>query len=324
MYHLEADPMRRKKVVVTGGAGFIGSNLSTELCKGNEVTIVDDFSTGKEDNIKELIGAGSVRLVKGSITDLETIKSSFKGADYVFHQAAIPSVPRSVADPLKTNDAGITGTLTVLVAARDCGIEKVVFASSSSVYGETESLPKREDMECRPMSPYAVTKLAGEHYCRVFNELYNLKTVALRYFNVYGPMQDPKSEYAAVVPKFIDCALRGEAFPIHGDGLQSRDFTFVGDVVRANLMAAESNATGVYNIGGGKRTTVVELAQAISEVVGTEMKVVHLPPRPGDVKDSWADISKAYRDFGFKPAFTLREGISETVAWFRRHLGSRG
>ncbi|MDH7555830.1 MAG: SDR family oxidoreductase [Candidatus Methanosuratincola sp.] len=316
--------MRRKKVVVTGGAGFIGSNLSAELCKDNEVTIVDNFSTGKEGNIKDLIDSGCARLLRGSVTDLEAMKAAFKGADYVFHEAAIPSVPRSVADPMRTNDAGVTGTLAVLVAARDCGIEKVVFASSSSVYGETESLPKKEDMVCMPMSPYAVTKLAGEHYCRVFTELYGLGTVALRYFNVYGPMQDPGSEYAAVVPKFIDCALKGEAFPIHGDGLQSRDFTFVRDVVRANLMAAESKSTGVYNIGGGRRTTVLELAQAISEVVGFEMRAVHLPPRPGDVRDSWADISKAKRDFGFEPAFTLREGISETVAWFRRCLGTQG
>ncbi|MEM2125547.1 MAG: SDR family oxidoreductase [Candidatus Methanosuratincola sp.] len=310
--------MRRKKVVVTGGAGFIGSNLSAELCKDNEVTIVDDFSTGKESNIKDLIGSGSVRLLRGSVTDLEAMKAAFKGADYVFHQAAVPSVPRSVSDPIKTNDAGVTGTLIVLVAARDSGVEKVVFASSSSVYGETATLPKREDMECRPMSPYAVTKLAGEHYCRVFTELYGLGTVALRYFNVYGPMQDPRSEYAAVVPRFIDCALRGEAFPINGDGLQSRDFTFVKDVVRANLLAAESKATGVYNIGAGRSTTVIELAKTISEVLGLEMRAIHLPPRPGDVRDSWADIMKAKRDLGFVPAFSLKEGIAKTVEWFKR------
>ncbi|MDI9609336.1 MAG: SDR family oxidoreductase [Candidatus Verstraetearchaeota archaeon] len=310
--------MRRKKVVVTGGAGFIGSNLSAELCKDNEVTIVDNFSTGKESNIKDLIGSGSVRVLRGSVTDLEAMKAAFKGADYVFHQAAVPSVPRSVSDPIKTNDAGVTGTLTVLIAARDSGVEKVVFASSSSVYGETATLPKREDMECRPMSPYAVTKLAGEHYCRVFNELYGLGTVALRYFNVYGPMQDPRSEYAAVVPRFIDCALRGEAFPINGDGLQSRDFTFVKDVVRANLLAAESKATGVYNIGAGRRTTVIELAKTISEVLGLEMRAIHLPPRPGDVRDSWADIMKAKRDLGFVPAFSLKEGIAKTVEWFKR------
>ncbi|MEJ5292004.1 MAG: SDR family oxidoreductase [Candidatus Methanosuratincola sp.] len=313
--------MRGKRVVVTGGAGFIGSNLSAELCNGNEVTIVDDFSTGKESNIKDLVGAGSASLRRGSVTDLEAMKAAFRGADYVFHLAAITSVPRSVSEPIKTNDVGVTGTLTVLVAARDCGVEKVVFASSSSVYGETATLPKREEMECRPMSPYAVTKLAGEHYCRVFNELYGLKTVALRYFNVYGPMQDPRSEYAAVVPKFIDCALKGEAFPIYGDGLQSRDFIFVKDVVRANLMAAESKATGVYNIGGGRGTTVIDLAKTISEVLGSEMRAIHLPPRPGDVRDSWADISKARRDLGFEPAFTLREGIAKTVGWIRMHKG---
>ncbi len=313
--------MRRKKVVVTGGAGFIGSNLSAELCKENEVTIVDDFSTGKESNIKGIIGFGGARLIRRSVTDLEAMKEAFKSTDFVFHQAAIPSVPRSVSDPIKTNDAGITGTLKVLVAARECGVEKVVFASSSSVYGETEMLPKREDMECRPMSPYAVSKLAGEHYCRVFTELYGLKTVALRYFNVYGPMQDPKSEYAAVIPRFIDCAFRGEAFPIYGDGLQSRDFTYVKDVVRANLLAAESKATGVYNIGSGKRTTVIELAKAISEVLGCEMRIAHLSPRSGDVRDSWADISKAKRDWGFEPAYSLKEGIAETVEWFRRQDG---
>lgn len=315
--------MKDKRVVVTGGAGFIGSNLSADLCRENEVTVIDDFSTGRDGNIKNLVSRGKVRLVKGSITSLDALKTAFRGADYVLHQAAIPSVPRSVSDPIKTNDAGITGTLTVLVAARDCGVRKVVFASSSSVYGETPELPKRENMECRPMSPYAVTKLAGEHYCRVFTEIYGLETTSLRYFNVYGPMQDPKSEYAAVVPKFIDCALKGEAFPIFGDGLQSRDFTFVKDVVRGNLMAAESDATGVYNIGGGKRTAVIELAKTVSEVVGSGMKVVYLPPRPGDVRDSWADTSKAKKDLGFEPAYSLRQGITETVEWFVKERKSK-
>ncbi|MDI9643628.1 MAG: SDR family oxidoreductase [Candidatus Verstraetearchaeota archaeon] len=309
--------MKNKKVVVTGGAGFIGANISETLCCSNEVTIVDDLSTGRISNVLEFIESKKVKFVKGSVTDLSLLKEAFNGADFVLHQAAIPSVPRSVLDPIKTNEAGITGTLCVLVAARDCGVKKVVYASSSSVYGEMSTLPKREDMEPKPMSPYALTKLAGEHYCRIFTELYGLKTVALRYFNVYGPRQDPVSEYAAVVPKFIDCALKGEAMPIYGDGYQTRDFTYVKDVVRANILAAESEVTGVYNIAGGKKVSIFELARIVSEITGSEMRVQFLEPRTGDVRESWADISKAKRDLGFEPKYSLRAGLEETIKWFK-------
>ncbi len=309
--------MRGKKVVITGGAGFIGSNLAEKLSAENELVLVDDFSTGKASNVKELVDSGVAKLVKRSVTDLDSLKRAFDGAEFVFHLAAIPSVPRSISDPIKTNEAGITGTLNVLVAARDCDVKKVVFASSSSVYGESKVLPKSEGMECKPLSPYALTKLAGEHYCRIFTDLYGLKTVALRYFNVYGPKQDPNSEYAAVVPKFIDCALKGRPFPIHGDGSQTRDFTFIKDVVRANILVAESSATGVYNIAGGKRTSILELAKIIAEAAGTGLKIEYLEPRKGDIKDSYADISKAKNDFGYVPTYTVERGIYETLSWYK-------
>jgi UDP-glucose 4-epimerase len=233
--------MKGKRVVITGGAGFIGSSLAFELCDENEVVIVDDCSTGSFENVRGLVESRQVSFFYESITNLEALSRAFAGADYVLHQAAIPSVPRSIKWPMKTNEVGITGTLTVLMAARHCGVKKVVFASSSSVYGDSEKLPKKEGEEGRPLSPYALTKLAGEHYCRLNRELYGLETVSLRYFNVYGPRQDPKSEYAAVVPRFIARCLAGERMQVYGDGTQTRDFVFVRDVVSANLMAAEAD-----------------------------------------------------------------------------------
>jgi len=312
--------MRGKRAVVTGGAGFIGSNLAEALSIDNEVVIVDDFSTGKLENLKDLVSTGAAKLVKGSVTDLDVLRGIFEGTDFVFHLAAIPSVPRSIVDPISVNEVGIKGTLNVLVAARECSVRKVVFASSSSVYGDTKKLPKREEMECRPISPYALTKLVGEHYCRIFTELYGLKTVSLRYFNVYGPKQDPNSEYAAVVPRFIVCALEGRPFPIHGDGSQTRDFIFVKDTVMANIIAAESTATGVYNIAGGKRTSVLELARTISEAAGSEFRAEFMEPRKGDIKDSYADISKARKDLGFEPSYPLEKGIAETLAWYKTNF----
>ncbi|MEN3035147.1 MAG: SDR family oxidoreductase [Candidatus Methanosuratincola sp.] len=309
--------MRGKKVVVTGGAGFIGSNLAEALSINNEVVIVDDFSTGKLENIKDLVATGAAKLVNGSVTDLDGLRGVFEGTDFVFHLAAIPSVPGSIVDPIGANEVGIKGTLNVLVAARDCGVRKVVFASSSSVYGDTNELPKREGAECRPISPYALTKLVGEHYCRIFTELYGLETVSLRYFNVYGPKQDPNSEYAAVVPRFIVCALKGRPFLIHGDGSQTRDFIFVKDAVMANIIAAESPANGIYNIAGGKRTSILELAKIISEAAGSELKAEFTEPRKGDIKDSYADISKARKDLGFEPSYPLEKGIAETLNWYK-------
>ena len=304
-------------VLVTGGAGFIGSNLAEGLLKEGEVTVVDNFSTGAIGNISALINSGRIRFVEGDINDADLMKNVLKGKKYVFHVAAIPSAPKSINDLLKANEANVTGTLKLLAAARDCGVEKVIFGSSSSVYGDTPTLPKDEGMVPNPMSPYAVTKLAGEHYCRIFTELYGLKTVALRYFSVYGPRQDPESEYATVVPKFIKCALKGVTMPIYGDGKQTRDFTFVKDVVRANVLAAESEATGVYNVSGGKRITVKTLAEAVAKTAGTKVKVDYWPARAGDVRDSYADISHARGAFGYVPQYRLEQGLEETVSWFK-------
>jgi len=299
------------KAVVTGGAGFIGSNLAEELAKEqeNEVVVVDNLSTGRRENLQNLKNLKKCLFVEGSVTDLDLLRGVFKGCDFVFHQAAIPSVPRSVKDPLATNNVNTNGTLNVLVAARDCGVKKVVFASSSSVYGDTPELPKREEMTPNPLSPYAVTKLVGEYYCKVFEEVYGLKTVSLRYFNVYGPRQDPHSDYAAVVPKFVKSVSENKPPVIFGDGEQTRDFTFVKDVVRANLLAAKSGATGVFNIASGRRVSINELAEKIIKIQGKELEPVHSEPREGDVKHSLGDISRAQRGFGFEPRYSLEEGL---------------
>ncbi len=299
------------KAVVTGGAGFIGSNLTEELAKEqeNEVVVVDNLSTGRRENLQNLKNLKKCLFVEGSVTDLDLVRGVFKGCDFVFHQAAIPSVPRSVKDPLATNNVNTNGTLNVLVAARDCGVKKVVFASSSSVYGDTPELPKREEMTPNPLSPYAVTKLVGEYYCKVFEEVYGLKTVSLRYFNVYGPRQDPHSDYAAVVPKFVKSVSENKPPVIFGDGEQTRDFTFVKDVVRANLLAAKSGATGVFNIASGRRVSINELAEKIIKIQGKELEPVHSEPREGDVKHSLGDISRAQRGFGFEPRYSLEEGL---------------
>jgi UDP-glucose 4-epimerase len=308
--------MRDKRIVVTGGAGFIGSNIAWSLCDDNDVVVIDNLSTGKIDNIKKLVTSKKIVFVKGSITDLALMRKTLKGADYVLHQAAIASVPRSVKDPLTTNEAGITGTLTTLVASRDAGVKKVVFASSSSVYGDTPTLPKHEAMPLGPLSPYAVTKATSESYCKLFSDLYGLGTISLRYFNVYGPRQDPTSEYAAVIPKFIASALKGKPLIVFGDGKQTRDFTFIQDAVSANVLAAQSKATGSFNIAAGSRITVNELASALIEITKSSSKVRHEPPRRGDIKHSLADISRAKKAFGYSPQYSLKEGLTETVGWF--------
>lgn len=306
------------KAIITGGAGFIGSNLAEVLSRDNEVIIVDDLSTGNEANIRGF----EIELVKGSVTDLDLLRKVFKGADYVFHQAAIPSVPRSIKDPVSTNEANVTGTLNVLIAARDCSVKKVIFASSSSAYGDTPELPKREDMNPNPLSPYAVTKLVGEYYCNVFDDVYDLKTAALRYFNVYGPKQDPYSDYAAVIPKFIKRIQEGKPPIIYGDGNQTRDFTSVDDVVSANILAAESDAKGVYNVATGKRITINELASVIMAIMGRDLDPIHEKPREGDVLHSLGDITKAKKDFGYAPGDKLEANLKETVKWFRELYSS--
>ncbi len=306
------------KVVITGGCGFIGSNLAHELVEEGEVTVLDDLSTGRSENNEDLLDNDNYRYVKGSITDLNLLKQIFDGVDYVFHQAAIPSVPRSIKDPAKTNEVNISGTLNVLIAAEQNRVKKVVYASSSSVYGDTPVLPKEEGMIPNPLSPYAVSKLAGEYYCKVFTEIYGLKTASLRYFNVYGPKQDPSSEYAAVIPKFITRVLNGEPPIIYGDGEQTRDFTFVKDVVSANILAARSNETGIFNIGGGNRISINELAEAIIKAsgTGTDPGLTYMEPRDGDVKHSLADIRRAESIIGYKPSYTLDDGLKETIKWF--------
>jgi len=306
-----------KKVVVTGGAGFIGSHLAQELTRqGYHVIILDDLSTGKLENIEDLLGKESVEFVKDSITDLPLLQKIFHDVDYVFHQAAIPSVPRSIDNPLASHDVNVSGTLNVLLAARRNSAKKVIYASSSSVYGDTPTLPKREDMMPNPLSPYAVTKLAGEYYCLVFHQVYGLPTVCLRYFNVYGPRQDPTSQYAAVIPKFITRAFEGNSPIIFGDGKQTRDFTFIKDVVEANIRAVKSNACGPFNIARGESVTINELAKLVINIVGKNIELIHQEPRAGDVRHSLADISRA-RAFGYEPKYSLEEGLRDTIRSFK-------
>jgi len=306
------------KYIVTGGAGFIGSHIVEDLVhQKHEVVILDDLFSGRMENITPFLKDGRASLVRGSVTDLPLLRKTFKGADGIFHEGAIASVPRSIADPVATNEANVTGTLNVLVAARDCGVRKVLFASSSSVYGDTPTLPKREDMSPCPLSPYAITKLTGEQYLRVFSEIYGLQTVALRYFNVFGPRQDPKSQYAAVIPNFITAILKHESPHIYGDGGQTRDFTFVKDVVQANIRAMESDAQGVFNVAYCKRISLLELADQIMEMTGITVPLVHEPARKGDVRDSLADFTLAQKAFGYAPEYTVKSGLEETIAWYK-------
>ncbi len=308
--------MQNKKVIITGGAGFIGSNIARTLAPDNKIIVLDDLSTGFQKNISDLIDEKKINFIKGTITDLSLLQEIFKDVDYVFHQAAIPSVPRSVKDPISSNYANINGTLNVLVAARDNNIKKVIYASSSSVYGESPTLPKIEDMKPSPLSPYAVNKIASEYYCTVFTNVYGLKTVSLRYFNVYGPRQDPHGDYAAVIPKFIDSIKNNKSPRIFGDGEQSRDFTYVNDTVQANIKAAESSASGVFNVAGGKRITINKLTEILMQIIGKEVSVIHDKERPGDIKHSLADISKANKYFNYNPKYDIKSGLEETVEWF--------
>ncbi|MBI2934411.1 MAG: SDR family oxidoreductase [Chloroflexi bacterium] len=307
------------KVIVTGGAGFIGSHLSEELvARGYKVVIVDDLSTGKLENIQPLLSPpgnrpARIEFVRGSITDLPLLQKHFQGAKYVFHQAALARVPRSIEDPLSTNEVNIKGTLNVLLAARDNGVGKVVCASSSSVYGNAVSFPQTEDLVPNPLSPYALTKLAGEYYCTIFGNIFGLKSVSLRYFNVYGPRQDPKSQYATVIAAFIRRISEDLPPIIHGDGEQSRDFTYIKDVVQANIAAAESDAQGIYNIGNGRSTTINRLAEIMLRLMKKDLAPVHQPPRLGDPRQTQADITRA-RTFGYDPQYLLEQGLEIVVS----------
>ena len=304
--------------LVTGGAGFIGSHIAEALVgRGDTVRVLDNLLTGKRENLAPV--ARRARFIEGDIRDLDTCRRAVEGADHVLHQAALPSVPRSVEDPLLTNAINITGTLNLLLAARDAGVRSFVLASSSSVYGDDPALPKQEGREGKPLSPYAISKFVGEKYGEVFHGLFGLKAVALRYFNVFGPRQDPFSRYAAVIPLFITKILKGERPVIYGDGEQSRDFTYVRNVVEANLLAAQADAAGgeSINIACGQGMTVNGLLAAVNEVMGTKVEAVYEAARPGDIKHSTADIRKARRLINFQPGVSFMDGLRTTVAWYK-------
>jgi UDP-glucose 4-epimerase len=308
--------IKNKKIAVTGGLGFIGSHIVETLCENNEVVVIDNESTGSIENIKHL-PLENIDTTLGSINKINLL-NTFEGCDYVLHQAALPSVPRSVKDPVKSNHANITGTLKVLVAARDSDVSKVVCASSSSVYGDTPALPKVESMPINPKSPYAVTKATGELYCKTFTEIYNIPTVSLRYFNVFGPRQDPNSQYSAVIPKFIAAILDGQAPIIYGDGTQSRDFTYIKNVVDANILGCKTKDTGVFNVACGRRIILNDLVEILNDILGKEIQPVHTDSRPGDIKHSLADINKI-KSIGYNGKDNFRKELEDTVEFFKKN-----
>ncbi len=310
------------KYLVTGGAGFIGSNIAEGLVRrGDEVVILDNLSTGYERNLAHI--RNDLEFIKGDVRDAETARRALAGVEFVFHEAALASVPRSIDDPVLATDVNVRGTLTMLEESRRAGVRRFVYAASSSAYGDTEVLPKVETMQPRPLSPYAASKLAGEYYCSVYATVYGLPTIALRYFNIFGPRQDPKSQYAAVIPIFVSHLLAGTAPTIYGDGEQSRDFTFIENVVEANLLAAacEEARGQVVNVACGERYTLNDLFERLRAIVGSGAAPAYAKPRPGDVKDSQADISAAGRLIGYTVKVPFEEGLRRTVAWYRE--GSR-
>lgn len=305
------------KYLVTGGAGFIGSHLVRFLLeRGESVRVLDNFQTGKRENLDEV--ASSIELLVGDLTSPSDAKESVAGVDFVLHQAAIPSVPRSVEFPVESHEANATGTLRLLVAAKEASVRRLVYASSSSVYGANPALPKVETMGTEPLSPYAVSKLAAEHYAVVFHRLYGLETACLRYFNVFGPRQDPTSPYSGVVSRFLEAIQRGERPSIHGDGEQTRDFTFVENVARANFAACHraEAAGGVYNIGCGSRVSVNQLWASMAELSGSTLEPHYTKARPGDVPHSLADIGRARRELGYEPSVDLKEGLRRTLDFY--------
>jgi UDP-glucose 4-epimerase len=311
--------MPKRAYLVTGGAGFIGSHIAERLVlDGHTVRVLDDFSSGRESNLESF--RNDIEIVHGDIRDADVVKRATRGVDIVFHEAALGSVPRSVEDPLTTHQVNMTGTLNVFLAARDGGARRVVYASSSSVYGETPVLPKREEMTPQPLSPYALSKLVGEHYASVFKQIYGFEIVSLRYFNIFGPRQDPESQYAAVVPRFITALLNGKAPVVYGDGLQSRDFTYVDNVVNANLLASEADgiAGRAFNVACGGRYTLLELLARLKEILGSDIEPVHEAARAGDVRDSQASIEAAEQGFGYRVSVDFDEGVRRTVEWYRR------
>lgn len=307
--------------LVTGGAGFIGSHIVEKLVTmGEKVRVLDNLSFGNEANFNGV--KAKIEFISGDLLDAAVVSKVMEGVDVVLHQAALRSVPFSVDNPTLVNRINVEGTLNVFTAARDAGVKRVVYASSSSVYGKGAMLPKSEHDPPGPISPYAVSKLAGEYYAKVFTELYGLETVGLRYFNVFGPRQDPNSQYAAVIPRFIQWALQGEPLEVHGDGLQSRDFTYIDNVVQANLQAAHSPsvAGGVFNVGEGKSHTLLELADLLEEIVGTKLQLLHMAGRAGDVRYTRAEISESQRCLGYRPQVSFEEGLTRTVEYFGKQI----
>jgi nucleoside-diphosphate-sugar epimerase len=305
------------RFLVTGGAGFIGSNIVEELLKRNHtVRVLDNLSTGKKENLTDFLGR--IEFIQGDVRNYDQVRSALDGIEVVLHQAALSSVPRSISDPISSNDVNAGGTLNVLKAAKDAGVRRVIYASSSSVYGDTPELPKHEGMVPNPLSPYAVSKLTAELYCRVFPRIYGLETVALRYFNVFGPRQDPLSQYSAVIPKFITAMLKDQQPIVFGDGEHSRDFTFVANVVQGNLLAATAvcEPGSVMNCACHGRITLNELIREINSLLGKNLKPIYREPRTGDIKHSFASIEKARTMIGYSPTVDFRRGLEMTVKWY--------
>jgi UDP-N-acetylglucosamine/UDP-N-acetylgalactosamine 4-epimerase len=305
--------------LVTGGAGFIGSHLVEELLRrGQKVRVLDNFSTGKRENLHGLMD--QIELIEGDIRSYHIVREAVQGVDFVLHQGALPSVPRSINDPITTNEVNVGGTLNVLDASKDAGVKRVVYASSSSVYGPDPELPVREDMTPQPVSPYAVAKLTGEKYCHVFSRVYGLETVALRYFNIFGPRQDPNTQYSAFIPKFVVGIMNGQSLTIDGDGEQAKDFTYVSNVVEANLLALEAEGVSgeVFNVGCGQSTSVNEVVGHIRQISNSQGEISYGPSRTGDVPRSLADISRAREKLGYKPQVLLREGLEHVALWFSK------
>jgi UDP-glucose 4-epimerase len=308
-----------ERCLITGGAGFIGSHLVEGLlARSDAVRVLDDLSTGKRENLQPF--AGRVELIQGSVTDEGAVRRAVEGCQAVYHLAALPSVSRSVEEPVPTHEVCATGTLRVLDAARQLGVRRVVYAASSSAYGDIPGAVRHEDEPVSPMSPYAAAKLAGEFYCRCFTTVYGLETVRVRFFNIFGPRQDPRSPYTGVIALFLAAMSEGRAPRIDGDGLQSRDFTYVTNAVQAVIKAAHAPAAAVgnvYNIGNGGSTTVLDLVKNLNELLGTNIQPSHGPPRPGDVRHSQADITRAHRDLGYDPQVSFVEGLRRTLEWYR-------
>ena len=309
------------RYVVTGGGGFIGSHIVEELIRRNEtVTVIDNFSTGKHENVEPF--EDDVDVIEADIAEAKNLTQFLKGADYVIHQAAIPSVPKSIIDPVKSHNANVNGTLQLLVACREAGVKRVVYASSSSLYGDSPTLPKHEGMMPNPLSPYGAQKLFAEMYCQVFTRAYGLETVALRYFNVFGPRQDANSQYSGVLALFIPAVLQDRRPTIHGDGLQSRDFTFVKNVVEANLLACKAPGVAgeVFNVACGDRITVNSMLQQINKITGKDVAPIYSEPRKGDIKHSQADITRAKERLGYQPRVSFEDGLRSTIEWYRQNL----